>query len=94
MTGLNDLRLPARDTTQPLDRYVLNRWLREAEKLAALPHLKGGAWHPFRRGWATQRKHFPLADVAKLGGWRDEATLQKCYTRADRRTVRAIVNHG
>ncbi len=83
-----------RDTTQPLDRYVLNRWLRKAEKLAALPHLKGGSWHPFRRGWATQRKHFPLADVAKLGGWRDEATLQKCYTRADRRTVRAIVNDG
>lgn len=82
------------DASKPLDRYVLRRWLREAEELAGLPHLQGGAWHPFRRGWATAHKHFPDVDVARLGGWRDVATMLKCYTRADAQTIRRIVSNG
>jgi hypothetical protein len=33
-------------------------------------------------------------DVAKLGGWRDVATMKKCYTRPDTGTIRAIVASG
>lgn len=83
-----------RDGTKSLDRYVLNRWLREAERIAELPHLSGSAWHAFRRGWATKHKHAPDVDVAKLGGWRDLATMKKCYTHADVRTIREIVCNG
>ncbi|HWP36338.1 MAG TPA: hypothetical protein VNL18_02175 [Gemmatimonadales bacterium] len=49
------------------------------EARAALPKLAGGLWHPYRRKWATERKHFPLKDVAAAGGWRDVETLLECY---------------
>jgi len=39
-------------------------------KVAKLPTLKGGLWHPYRRAWATTRKHLPVADVAQAGDWR------------------------
>jgi hypothetical protein len=26
--------------------------------------LLGGLWHPYRRGWASERMHFPLKAVA------------------------------
>ncbi len=46
----------AKDRTKPI-RYELARdWLRSAERLANVPKQKGGAWHPYRRGWATARK--------------------------------------
>lgn len=68
------------------------RLYRKAEKLAGLSPLRGGLWHPFRRGWATARKHLPAADAAKAGGWRDVATMQKSYVRADGDTILAAVN--
>src|SRR6478672_5829345 len=40
---------------------------------AELPKLKGGVWHPYRRKWATVRKHLSLADVAAAGGWSPES---------------------
>jgi integrase len=84
----------SRDPTKPLTRWQLNRWLREVERRAKVPHLKQGAWHPFRRGWATARKHFPHMDVAKLGGWVDVTTMEKCYQQADAQTIRAIIRAG
>jgi integrase len=58
------------DGRQPLAKWGPKKWMRKAETLAKLPHLKQGIWHPFRRGWATARKHMPLQDVA-AGGWVD-----------------------
>ena len=50
---------------QPITRYVAHSWLVKAEQLAKVPHLKRGAWHPYRRGWATRKKHLPnQIDVA------------------------------
>lgn len=82
------------DASKPIGYHVLKRWFEKAEKQAELPHLKGGLWQPFRRGWATARKHLPTEDVAKDGGWRDEATMQRCYVRADDETILSAVNAG
>jgi hypothetical protein len=56
-----------------------------------LEHESGGAWHAFRRGWATARKPYPLKDVAAAGGWRDTATLLRCYQHADPESTLAVV---
>ncbi len=45
--------------------------------------LAGGLWHPYRRKWATERKHLSLKDVAAAGGWRDVETLLTCYQQPD-----------
>lgn len=87
--------LPApKDPSNPLGYHVVKNWLVRAEKLAKLPHLKGGMWHPYRRGWATARKHLPTSDVAKVGGWRDEETLRRSYQRADASTILRVVEGG
>jgi integrase len=57
-----------RDPSRHMDRHLLGRWLRKAERIAELEHERGGGWHAFRRGWATARKRFPLKDVAEAGG--------------------------
>lgn len=69
-------------------------YLRRAEKLAGLRHQKGGGWHAFRRAWATRRKHLPVQDVMRAGGWRDVAALQTAYQGADPHTVLKVVEAG
>ena len=54
---------------------------------------RGGLWHSLRRKWATERKRYPVKDVAAAGGWRDEGTLLKSYQQADAETVRQVVLH-
>lgn len=80
------------DPATRVDKRLVTRWLREAEKLAGLPSLERGAWHAFRRMWACQRKHLPARDVATAGGWKDTATLQRVYEAADVETLEAVVN--
>ena len=75
------------DTTRPVSVQIATEWLRRAERLAKLEPLVGGAWHPFRRRWATERKHLSPKDVAAVGGWVDTTTLQKCYQVADEETM-------
>lgn len=70
---------------------IVTHWLRRAEALAELEPLPHGAWHPFRRRWATERKHLSPKDVAAVGGWVDTTTLQKCYQIADEETMEAVV---
>lgn len=82
-----------KDGHQPLNRGVAGHWLTRAEKLAQLAHMPAGGFHAFRRGWASARKHLPLKDVAAAGGWCDEATMMKCYTRADAATTRDVIEH-
>lgn len=43
------------------------------------------------RKWASGRKHFPLADVAAAGGWRDQATLM-IYQATEESTILAVMN--
>jgi hypothetical protein len=69
-------------------RYHARKLLARAEKLAELEPLEGGDFHPYRRAWATARKHLPLADVAQAGGWKRTETLLRCYQRPDDATMR------
>jgi integrase len=78
------------DPAQPLQRHVAKKWLQRAERLAKLEHLKHGGFHMFRRGWATERKSFPLKDVAAAGGWSDTQSVIECYQHADKDTTRTV----
>ena len=76
-------------------RYELAAaWLREAERVAGLPKHEGGLWHPFRRKWATERKHLPDVDVAAAGGWANALTLKTVYQKADARGMLGAVLGG
>ena len=79
------------DATQPVTVDLACAWLQRAERLAGLDPLPGGLWHPFRRKWATERKHMSPKDVAAVGGWVDTQTLQKCYQIADDATMEAVL---
>ncbi|MFN0177203.1 MAG: tyrosine-type recombinase/integrase [Gemmatimonadales bacterium] len=81
------------DPTRPCDRYLLDRWLRRAFEKANVAPLSGGLWHSLRRKWATERKGYPIKDVAAAGGWRDEGTILKSYQQVDPVTVRQVVLH-
>ncbi len=81
------------DPTKPCDRYLLDRWLRRAFEKAEVTPLKGGLWHSLRRKWATERKGYPVKDVAAAGGWRDEGTILKSYQQVDPETVKQVVLH-
>lgn len=83
-----------KDDTKPIDRHLGRRWLERAEKLAELPKLAGGTWHPYRRLWATERKNLPDVDVAAAGGWRDTSSLRLSYQQADPVTVLQVVEAG
>ncbi|MGH7671381.1 MAG: tyrosine-type recombinase/integrase [Gemmatimonadales bacterium] len=77
--------------TQPVDRWLMSRRLRAAYQRAGLKPLSGGLWHPFRRKFATERKHLPLRDVAAAGGWKEPRTLLECYQLADNATLQGVV---
>ena len=78
----------------PIRRDLAARWLLKAESLAKLPKLQGGVFHPYRRLWATERKHLPDQDVAFAGGWRDAQVLRESYQQADPATVLGVVEAG
>lgn len=81
-----------RKPDQPMDRHLFDKWLRVAEVKAELPKLAGGLWHPYRRKWATERKHHSLKDVAAAGGWKDTETLLTCYQQPDAETLLAVMS--
>lgn len=80
-----------KDPTTPCDRHVLDRWLRRGLGKAGITPLKGGLWHALRRKWATERKGYPVKDVAAAGGWRDERTMLTSYQQVDADTVKRVV---
>jgi integrase len=83
-----------REPSKVLDKLMAAYYLTKAEKLAGLSKQKGGGWHPFRRAWATRRKHLPVQDVMAAGGWRDVKALQSAYQGADPKTTRRVVELG
>ena len=74
-----------------MDRHLFDKWLTVAEQKAGLAKLEGGLWHPYRRKWASERKHHPLKDVAEAGGWKDTDTLLTCYQQPDGETLMAVM---
>ena len=68
-------------------------WLRRAFQLAELTPPPQGLWHSIRRKWASERKGYPVKDVAAAGGWRDTETLLRSYMQVDAETVRQVVLH-
>ncbi len=80
--------------SKPIRRDLTACWLLAAEKLAGLPKLVGGQFHPYRRLWATERKNLPVQDVAAAGGWKTVETVQRLYQQADGATTLAAVEGG
>lgn len=74
-----------------LSRHTANKWLGKAEQRAGLGKLTGGLWHPYRRLWATQRKHLPDVDVAQAGGWKGTKAMKLAYQQSTADGVLAAV---
>lgn len=79
--------------TLSISRVIAYRWLMKAEQLAELPKLTGGGFHPYRRLWASERKHLADVDVAAAGGWGSTKTLT-IYQQSDPASVLAAVVNG
>ena len=82
------------DPLRPVQYERVRDWFLAAESLAGLSKQKGSTFHAFRRGWATARKHLPVADVAAAGGWNSTVTLDRCYQQPDDDTMLAVVLGG
>jgi hypothetical protein len=82
-----------RDPMKPLPEKTADEWLLEAEAIAQLEKQEQGLWHPYRRAWATKRKHNPDVDVARAGGWKDLATMKKSYQQSDDLTIQNVVEN-
>lgn len=80
-----------RDPAVPVSRHLAADWLKRAYRDAGLSRPPGGLWHPFRRKWATERKHHPVRDLAEAGVWKDVQTLLTCYVQADLDTMRDVM---
>ena len=65
---------------------------REVPKLidayAKIKKEPGSLWHALRRKWATERKGYPINDLAAAGGWRDTPTLLASYLQTDPETIK------
>lgn len=81
-----------RDPSKPMHATAFRAWLNRAEEAAGVRHLPSGGWHPYRRKWATERKHLPLVDVAAAGGWKGTQMLLQCYQQPDPDTILAVMN--
>ena len=81
-----------KDPAKPMDRWFAAKLLRAVEQQAKLPKQDGALWHAYRRKWATERKHLPLADVAQAGGWKTLSVLQGLYQQPDDATLYAVVS--
>jgi integrase len=76
---------------QAINKEIAGYWLTRAEKLAKLPKLARGGFHPFRRLWASERRHLPAQDVAAAGGWRSLQVMRDAYQHADGAGVFSVV---
>lgn len=78
----------------PVSYERCRHWLLKAEAKAKVPKQEGGSFHPYRRAWATTRKHLPLVDVAAAGGWKSTAVLLRHYQQPDEETLLRVVLGG
>lgn len=77
---------------KPWTRHYARALLERAERAAELGKVDGGDFHPYRRKWATERKHLPDADVAAAGAWSDTRALKMSYQQVDDATLLAVVS--
>ncbi len=82
-----------KDPMKACSRHLLDDWLRRAYKLAKVVPQRRGMWHSIRRKWATERKGYPVKDVAAAGGWKTEEVLVTSYQQADAETIKNVVLH-
>lgn len=75
-----------RNATRCASRDIAEHWLRQAEKKAGLPRLARGGYHPFRRQFASERRHLNDADLMAGGGG---APSPSCADRTSTATARA-----
>ena len=80
---------PDRPTNTLLARHLLVR----AEARAELPRVDRGAFHAYRRLFASERKHLPDVDLMRTGGWRDLATMKRSYQQADPATTLRVIEN-
>jgi integrase len=72
--------MPApKDDSQPMDRYLVRKLWKRAEKLAGLEPKRGRGWHSLRRKFASDLKATPLKTLCQLGGWKSHMTVMICY---------------
>jgi integrase len=79
------------DPKLPTKGEVFGQRLRRAYKLAEVVKEPGSLWHALRRKWATERKGYPINDLAAAGGWRDTPTLLASYLQTDPETIKMVV---
>jgi integrase len=82
-----------KDPMKPCSRHLFDDWMRRAYRLADLRLERRMMWHAIRRKWASERKGYPVKDVAAAGGWRDTGTLLESYQQTDPETIRQVVLH-
>ena len=75
-----------------VSKELASAWLERAEKIAKVEKQKGGLWHPYRRKWATERKHLPDVDVAAAGGWTRTDTMTDVYQQPDMEGMYRVVS--
>jgi len=80
---------PDRPTNTVLARHLLVR----AEARAELPHVDRGAFHAYRRLFASERKHLPDVDLMRAGGRRDLATMKRSYQQPDPATTLRVIEN-
>lgn len=79
------------DDATPAHKMLAAYWLRRAELRAGLPKLERGGFHPYRRLWASERRHLPAADVMAGGGWKSRAVMEQSYQHAEAATTYAVI---
>lgn len=79
------------DATKPYSRHLTRDSFERLRDRAQLPKGQRLGWHLLRRKFASELKAIPLRDLARPGGWKDPATILKCYQKPDEATQRAAL---
>ena len=64
---------------------------RRPRSVAELPKLARGAWHPFRRSFASERRHLPDVDIMAVAGWRSSRVMRESYQHSDATGMLSVV---
>ena len=68
-------------------RHLMRDWCRRAEGMAGLEAKPGRGWHSLRRKFASDLIDQPLKVLSELGGWKEPATILKCYQHPDQKQL-------
>lgn len=92
--GVGGAYLFPKPTTRlaPISKERVRTWLLRAEKRAGVPKQDGTLFHGYRRGWVTSRKHHPLVDLTKAGGWKRTETVSRHYMKDDTATMMRVLD--